>query len=234
MGFLAQSLKSYSQARRYVIDGAPKGANIRGFPVWHSTIFRNSDNLTYYCFALIRKGVMCISDLFDANFCACQDPLLKIGITWREVYTSSIKQFRQLMPTDCSMPSVWVGSWGKFASLKKLSPMPYVPRRQPSSIWKSFWASRLPPFLKDFAYQALWATLKVGDRLQNWTKFPWCPICANLETHALSHCRFHAMPADTIDYCWGPSYVEGVSYAVRALPLKHSFSRPQGIAKGER
>ena len=39
------------------------------------------------------------------------------------------------------------------------------------------------------------------------------------------------MAADTIEYCWGPSYVEGVSYAVRALPPKHSFSCPQDIAK---
>ena len=53
------------------------------------------------------------------------------------------------------------------SSLEKLLPMPYVPRRQPSSVWKPFWASRLPPFLKDFAYQALWANLKVGDQLQN-------------------------------------------------------------------
>ena len=45
------------------------------------------------------------------------------------------------------------------------------------------------------------------------------------------HCRFQAMAWDTIDLCWGPSYPKGVSYAVRALPLKHSFSRPQGIAK---
>ena len=117
--------------------------------------------------------------------------------------------------------------------LKKLSPMPYVPRRQPTQVWKPFWASRFPPFLKDFVYQALWAKLKVGERLQNWTKFPWCPICASLETvdHALQQCRFHAMAWDTIDYYWGPSYVEGVSDTVRALPLKHSFSRPQGITK---
>ena len=105
--------------------------------------------------ALIRKGVMCISDLFDTNFCPRQDVLPKIGITWREVYTSSIKQFCQLMPTDWSIPSVWVGSSGKSASLKKLSPMPYVPRRQPSFVWKPFWASWLPPFLKDFVYPAL-------------------------------------------------------------------------------
>ena len=179
-GVPSQSLKSYSQARRYIIDGALEGANIRDFPLWHLAIFRNSDNLTYYCPALIRKGVMCIADLFDANFFPRQDLLPKIGITWRGVYASSI--IRQLMPTDWSIPSVWVGSWGKSASLKKLSPMPHVPRRQPSSIWKAFWASRLPPFLKDFAYQALWAKLKVGDRLENRTKFPWCPICANLET----------------------------------------------------
>ena len=129
-------------------------------------------------------------------------------------------------PFPCSPPPPPI-------ALKKLSPVPYVPRRQPSSVWKSFWASQLQPFLKDFAYQALWAKLKVGDRLQNWTKFPWCPMCANLETveHALSHCSFHAMAADTIEDCWGPSYVEGFSHAVRALPLKHSFSRPQGIAK---
>jgi hypothetical protein len=100
MGFLAQSLKSYSQTRRYVIDGAPEGANIREFPLWHSAIFRNSDNLTYYCPALIRKGVMCISDLFDMSFCPRQELLPKIGITRREVYASSIKQFNQLMPID--------------------------------------------------------------------------------------------------------------------------------------
>ena len=134
MGFLAQSLKSHLQATRYVIEGAPEGASIWEFPLWHSAIFRNSDNLTYYCPALIRKGVMCISDLFDANSCPHQDLLPKIGITWREVYTLSIKQFCQLMPTDWSIPSVWVGSWGKSASLKKLSRMPFVPQRQPSSV----------------------------------------------------------------------------------------------------
>ena len=29
----------------------------------------------------------------------------------------------------------------------------------------------------------------------------------------------------------GPWYVEGVSYTIRALPLRHSFSRPKGITK---
>ena len=193
MGFLAQSVKSYSQARRYIIDGAPEGVNIGDFPLWHSAIFRNSDSLTYYCPALIRKGVLCISDLFDSDFRPPQALLPKIGITWREVYTTSIQRFRQLLPTVWSIPSVWVGCWGKSASLKKLSPMPYAPQRQPNTVWKAFGASRLPPFLKDFAYQALRAKLKVDDRLQNWTKFPWCPICANLETkeHALSQVPCH-------------------------------------------
>ena len=49
--------------------------------MWHSAIFRNSDNLTYYRPALIRKGVMCISDLFDTSICPRQDLLPKIGIT---------------------------------------------------------------------------------------------------------------------------------------------------------
>ena len=72
-----------------------------------------------------------------------------------------------------------------------------------------------------------------GGSTPKMDKIPWCPIGANLETveHALFHCRFHAMAWDTIDCRWGPRYVEGVSYAVRALTLKHSFSRPKGIAK---
>ena len=130
MGFLAQSLKSYSQARRHVIDGPPEGANIKKLPLWHSAIFRNSDHLTYYCPTLVRKGVLCISDLFGTNFYPRQDLLPKTVITWREVYACSIKQFNQLMFTDWSIPSVWVGSWGKSSSPKKLLPMPYVPRRQ--------------------------------------------------------------------------------------------------------
>ena len=120
MGFLAQSLKSYSQARRYVIDGPPEGANIKELPLWHSAIFRNSDHLTYYCPALIRKGVMCIAYLFDMNVSPRQDLLPKIGITWQDVYSSTMRRFNQLLPTDWSIPSVWVGSWGKSASLKKL------------------------------------------------------------------------------------------------------------------
>ena len=99
MGFLAQSLKSYSQARRYIIDGLPE-VNIRAFPLWHSAIFRNSENLTYYCQALIRKGVLCISDLFDQQFTPHRDLLPKVGITWHSIYASAVQRFQQLPFTD--------------------------------------------------------------------------------------------------------------------------------------
>ena len=68
MNFLALSLKSYSQATRYCLEGPPHNSSVKDFPLWHSTIFQHVEHLTYYCLALIRKGVLKIGDLFDDSF----------------------------------------------------------------------------------------------------------------------------------------------------------------------
>ena len=152
MRFLALSLKSCSQARRYCLDGAQTGTGIYDLPLWHSAVFRNFDNLTDYCPALIWKGVLRICDLFEANNDPKPHLLAKVGRKWQMVGTRSLSQFLSLPATDWSIPSVWVGSWGKFVSLKKMSPIPYVPHRLSAVTWKAFWRSRLPPFLIYFAY----------------------------------------------------------------------------------
>ena len=68
--------------------------------------------------------------------------------------------------------------------------------------------------------------------MQNWTKYPWCPVCAQLETvsHALHECRFHQLARDIIDYSLGPYYHDGQSVLCTSIPTKSSFSVPQGIA----
>ena len=64
-------------------------------------------------------------------------------------------------------------------------------------------------FLKDYVCQALWAKLKVGEQLPNLTKFPWCPMCAQIELvhHTMHECQFAVLSRDSVDFCCGPSYV---------------------------
>ena len=86
-------------------------------------------------------------------------------------YSNALSRFLALPTSHWSIPSVCVGSWvGRSEVPKEMSPSPYVPHGQSTVMWKAFWRSSLPPFLKDFIYQVLWAKLKVGERLQKWTK----------------------------------------------------------------
>ena len=77
-------------------------------------------------------------------------------------------------------------------------------------------------------FNHLWATLKVGEHLQNWTRHPWCPICVQIETveHSLNHCRFHQLTRDVIQFCLGPHYQGDTS---EFLSVKSSHSAPQGV-----
>ena len=134
MGFLAQSLKSFSQARRYVLDGMLPGTTSDALPLWHSAIFRNADNLTYYCPRLIKRGILTVKDLFDTTAQPKAKLLSMMRQTWQAVYPASLLTFQGLPSSEWSLNSVWVGSWGKSASLKKMAPVPYVPHRQPSQV----------------------------------------------------------------------------------------------------
>ena len=235
MGFLALLLKSFSQARRYVLDGLLDGmpidklslwhsvllhnADIRmpvdKLPFWHSVLLHNADNLTYYCPRLIKRGVLLVSDLFDAQGQPNPQLLSMLGPTWRVVYPVSIAKFLHLPSSEWSLNSVWFGSGGK--------------SRPPCTTQtEDFLDLNKAPATKEFVCQSLWAKLKTSERLSNWTKHPWCLIGAQLETvaHALQSCRFHQL--DVIDYSLGPHYHEHQSITTQSLPVK--LSAPQGLA----
>ena len=55
--FLAYSLKSLSITRQYIIDGFSNHAALAELPPWHSAIFKSEKHLTYYCLALVAKGI---------------------------------------------------------------------------------------------------------------------------------------------------------------------------------
>ena len=64
MGFAAHSPKAFCKARRFVLDGVLPDTPISKLPLWHNVIFRNIDNLTYYCPHVIKKSIRTIAVFF--------------------------------------------------------------------------------------------------------------------------------------------------------------------------
>ena len=56
-------------------------------PLWHSAIFQNDKQLTYYCPALIRQGVTQVKHKFMKGL-PNADLIGKVGVTWQQVYRS--------------------------------------------------------------------------------------------------------------------------------------------------
>ena len=53
-GYLVYSLKSFSIARRYILDSLADPTAQGQLPLWHSAVFKNAKHLTYYCLALVK------------------------------------------------------------------------------------------------------------------------------------------------------------------------------------
>ena len=199
-GYLAYSLKSFSIARRYILDGLADPTAQGELPLWHSAVFKNSKHLTYYCPALIKKNIVSVPDLYVACGRIPTHLSSKIAPTWRVVYEVGLSNFMQCQPTDWSPPSVWAGALAKTDTLKRLAPDPETVTRRSPAVRKAFWSAKLPPSIVDFVHQVLWQKLKVAERLSPWTQDSRCPVCGATETidHALNSCRFHIIIFDTL------------------------------------
>ena len=104
-GFVQYSFKSFSKSRRYVIDGLGDQSAMGDLPLWHSAIFRNGKQLSYYCPALICQGVTQVKHMF-VHESPVEDLLNKVGPTWRQVYRNGLTNFLKIQRTDWSRPSV--------------------------------------------------------------------------------------------------------------------------------
>ena len=80
-GFLQYSFKSFSISRRYIIDGLGDNSAVGEPPLWHSDIFQNEKQLTYYCPARIQQGITQVKHMF-ANGAPQEEVPKKIGPTW--------------------------------------------------------------------------------------------------------------------------------------------------------
>ena len=99
-GYLSCSLKSFSIARRYIVDGIADTSARGLLPLWYSAVFKNEKHLTYYCPALIQKGILMVKDLYDDDGRIKPSLLSKIAPTWKQIYETGLGNFLRLQPTD--------------------------------------------------------------------------------------------------------------------------------------
>ena len=163
-----------AQARKYVCEGlstcTPPPPDSP--PLWHSAVFQKGSHLTYYCPALINLGILTVGDLFDAAGDPISRHLRKMGPTWVPVFQQGLRWVQGMPQSDWSIPSAWIGAWGKCEMLNLLARVPFAEHRQSCETWKVFRRTRFPPFLRDFIFAALWRSLKIGEHLMNWTHEP--------------------------------------------------------------
>ena len=140
-------------------------------------VFKHAKHLTYYCPALIKKNILTVQDLYYVCGRIPAHLSSKIAPTRKVIYEVGLSNFMQCQPTDWSPPSVWAGAWAKTDTLKRLAPDPETATRRSPTIWKAFWAAKLPPSIVDFVHQVLWRKLKVAERLSPWTQDSTSPVC---------------------------------------------------------
>ena len=153
--YLAYSLNSFSIARRYILDGLADPRARGQLPLWHSAVYINAKHLTYYCRAWIKKNILTSQDFYGVCGRSPAHLSSKVAPTWRVIYEVGLSDFMQCQPTDWSPPSVRAGAWAKTDTLKRLAPDPETVTRCSPTVWKAFWAAKLPPSIVDFVHPVL-------------------------------------------------------------------------------
>ena len=207
--FQGMSCKAFSLLRKPAKVLTPPHTQIDAMPLWHSVLFRDTRMNTYYCPALIRKGIHTIAQLRDMDIAA------HLPRTWIPVYQSSLVSLAQpsapLAKEDEGQPAFWL-QWNKRTMLRYLMQLsPETPRQTPDT-WRAWARLSLPPNDLVFIQTAPWKKLTVGCRLANWQPVDTaCPLDRAQETmdHALTECRFVPTAFHLAVQCIGPIPHEG-------------------------
>ena len=129
---------------------------------------------TYYCPALIRKGIHTIAQLKN------MDIATHLPRTWIPVYESRLACLARLsmsqLVEDEGRPAFWL-QWNKRSMLRFLmQPSPEAPRQTPET-WQAWARLSLPPNDLVFIQTALWKRLTVGCHLASWQPIETaCPL----------------------------------------------------------
>ena len=96
MGFLAQSLKAFSQACRYVLDGTLHEVFLEHCRCGTTPFFEVRTTLPISALGLSKKGVLAVSDLFDTHLLPIPALLAQLGPAWQTDYNSLLLVVRSV------------------------------------------------------------------------------------------------------------------------------------------
>ena len=199
--------------------------------LWHSTLFRNSQRLSYFAPRLIRLGILTVGSLLE------DDSLLALLVpTWLPIYTQRLSLSTEPPTVSPRQPIPELSfrfAWTRAPMASMLSQPHSLKSCQPDEVWSAFHKLNLPPVHKDFIHKALLCRLPVGERQQASKPLEaWCPIDNELETihHSLYHCQFLKGAFEVINTAF--HYVDSQPFSGQDL-MHHStavlLKNPAGI-----
>ena len=201
-------------------------------PLWHSVLFRNEHQQSYFCPRLIRDGV-----LTWGGFLEDDTSQALIAPSYGSIYNVPKPQCHDGDPNLLNL-DLW-SFWTKSGVGARMSYPIHIKNRQPPEVWIKFCTSRIPLNLNDFIWKAPWKKLPVGARLSKWIPTALhCPLDGVVETidHALSTCRSLPVAFSTISKCFLPLSIDGVTVSsvqdLMSSYLDTTFEVPAGIMSG--
>ena len=232
MPYLAWSARAFSMVKQGV--SVPDVAGLSyDTPLWNSCLFRNTQQLTYFCPSLIKFGITTVGALLED-----ESSYELIAPSWRPVYRDTIRRLASPSLVAAGVPECPpLYLWYQWTSVKMVNYLGLAgaePPRQTEEVWKAFFSSDFPAPHRDTIYQALWKKLPVGERLRSWLPGEVnCPLDGACESvlHAVTACKFLPVAYNTVDKCFpadGPGESVSASTVIHTHPVQ-SLTSPHGI-----
>ena len=232
MPYLAWSARAFSMVKQGA--SVPDVAGLSyDTPLWNSCLFRNTQQLTYFCPSLIKFGITTVGALLED-----ESSYELIAPSWRPVYRDTIRRLASPSLVAAGVPECPpLYLWYQWTSVKMVNYLGLAgaePPRQTEEVWKAFFSSDFPAPHRDTIYQALWKKLPVGERLRSWLPGEVnCPLDGACESvlHAVTACKFLPVAYNTVDKCFpadGPGESVSASTVIHTHPVQ-SLTSPHGI-----
>ena len=203
--FLGTPAKAFSLLRKLAPILPPNTDQAPRPSCWHSVLFRDTNNNTYFSPKLIRAGITRIGQ--------CTPDLQRLPPTWAPRYKAQLGQAwpRPQMTPPQETSAIFWGDWNTKAMLRYLMRQEPPDPRQTPETWQAWTKLSIPPKHHSFIQTALWKKLPVRTRLANWLpQHTHCLVDGKPEDmrHALLECRFLPPAYHIAEQCMGPAIFE--------------------------
>ena len=167
--FLGMCCKAFSLLQKAALVAMPSMDVTRKLSSWHSCLFRDTNENTYYSSALVIAGIHMLPQLLQLGESREFRPR-----TWAPVYKDIVPKPPPPPPSGQGPTHPHDGSqrdwldWNNREMLRYIMTLNTEPPCQTPETWKERQRLRLPDEDLTFVQQTLWRKLPVGTRLVGW------------------------------------------------------------------